>query len=779
MRRRPARTWRNGTAIVLGALFATPAVAQTPPNASPAPSPLGSSAGASTMGVTAPGTAAPGAPAAGPAAPDASATGTSPTGPSATGAPGAGTPGSAADALSAITVTAKRFDEARSSIQPSLGASKYEFTPESVEAIPQGQNAPLNQVLLRAPSVVQDSFGQIHVRGDHGNVQYRLDGVQLPEGLSLFTNALLTQYAANMALIDGALPAQYGFRTAGIVDITVKSGRTDPGAEGWMTLGSYNWQQPSASYGGASGKYDYFVTGQFLHNAIGIENPTSSSWPIHDATDQWHALGKLSAIVDEDTRLSFIFGGSNARFQIPNSPGQTPQYTVNGISSFNSLLLDERQWEQTYFGIASLQKHYGTADFQLSAFARYSGLAFQPDTTGDLMFNGISPWATRTDLAAGFQGDGSWKVSPSHTLRAGFLVQREHATSLTNAQVLPVDSTGATTSDTPMGITYGSDLVGWMYGVYLQDEWKLSPTVTLNYGARFDAYSATVAENQLSPRINAVWEPNKFLTAHLGYARYFTPPPLSQVGNTAIAVTAGTTAAPALTQNSPVRAERANYFDAGFEVRPMEGLKFGFDAYYKIAQNLLDEGQFGAPIILTSFNYANAKVKGVELTGSYDSGPWSVYGNVAWMDAQGTNINSAQYNFSAADLAYIAQNYIYLDHNQSVTGSAGVAYTFNPDSEWATRVSSDVLLGSGLRSDLTLPSGSSIPNGRALPYYAVVNLSAAQKLPIKGTRGATVRLDILNLFDSSYQIRDGTGVGVGAPQYGLRRTFLVTLAQKF
>jgi len=81
----------------------------------------------------------------------------------------------------------QRFDESRLAIQPSLGASTYDFTPSTIATVPLGEQAPLNQVLLRAPGVVQDSFGQIHVRGDHGNLQYRLDGVQLPEGLSLFT----------------------------------------------------------------------------------------------------------------------------------------------------------------------------------------------------------------------------------------------------------------------------------------------------------------------------------------------------------------------------------------------------------------------------------------------------------------------------------------------------------------------------------------------------------------------------------------------------------------
>jgi len=149
-----------------------------------------------------------------------------------------------------ITVTATRLDEARSSIQPSLGATTYGFTPRTIGNVPLGENAPLNQVLLRAPGVVQDSFGQIHVRGDMGNVQYRLDGVQLPEGLSLFNNILATRYARQLSLVTGALPAQYGLQTAGIVDITVKSGTSDPGADLSITGGSRDYTQPAFSYGG-------------------------------------------------------------------------------------------------------------------------------------------------------------------------------------------------------------------------------------------------------------------------------------------------------------------------------------------------------------------------------------------------------------------------------------------------------------------------------------------------------------------------------------------------
>ena len=378
-----------------------------------------------------------------------------------------------------------------------------------------------------------------------------------------------------------------------------------------------------------------------------------------------------------------------------------------------------------------------------------------------------------TSIANGWQADGSWKASDSHTIRGGFLVQRERATSLTTSSVLPVDANGDPTTDQPMTLVDGYDLVGWQYGIYLQDQWKVTPTFTINFGLRFDATSGLSDENQISPRINMVWEPNSILSVYGGYARYFTPPPLATVTNAALANRAGTTAATELVRNDVAKSERSHYFDAGIKVEPLPGLRFGFGAYYKIAENLLDEGQFGAPILLTSFNYAKSEVKGVELTASYDSGPWALFANGAWSRATGSEINSAQFNFGAAELAFISQNHIFLDHDQNWTVSAGAAYTFNQESDWATRVSADLIVGSGLRSSRVNP------NDTALPTYAVVNLSAEQKLPLGLGRETTLRLDVLNVFDHSYLLRDGSGVGVGAPQYGLRRTFLFSLSKKF
>ncbi len=671
-----------------------------------------------------------------------------------------------------IEVVAKRLDDARLAIQPGLGASAFSFSPNALAVMPLGGAARLDQVLTRAPGVAQDSFGQIHVRGDHANLQYRLNGVALPEGLAIFGQTIQARFARQVTLITGALPAQYGFRSAGIVDIQTKTGYSDPGTEISIYGGSQGWLQPAISTGGHSGPVDWFITGDYLRNDIGIENPTARANAIHDRTDQLHGLAHISAVIDPDTRLSLILGAFDGQFQIPNvSARPILGFPLRGLVAFDSARLDQTQREHNDFAILSLQKHTDRAELQVSGFVRRSTLRYAPDWAGDLLFNGIAQRAARDSLAYGLQADGAYRLDERHTVRYGMQAQHELTRAKTFAQVLPVDAAGAPVTDVPVGIADSTNKTGGLYGFYVQDEWRVTPSVTINAGMRADIVDQFTHESQLSPRVNVVWKPSPNTTIHMGYARYFTPPPFELVSATTIAKLAGTTGAPPGIGGGSPKAERSHYFDAGISHTPLPGLTIGLDTYWKLAKNLLDEGQFGAPIILMPFNYATGQAHGVELSISYDQGPWSAYANIAWSNATGRNIVSSQFNFDPNELAYIAHHDIHLDHDQTWSGSAGLAWTRVPDSEYPTRFSGDVIVQSGLRT--TRDGGP--PNGAALPGRAVVNLSAVQKLPTK----TEIRLDLLNAGDVVYRIRDGSGVGVGAAQFGLRRAVLIGLTQRF
>ena len=87
-----------------------------------------------------------------------------------------------------------------------------------------------------------------------------------------------------------------------------------------------------------------------------------------------------------------------------------------------------------------------------------------------------------------------------------------------------------------------------------------------------------------------------------------------------------------------------------------------------------------------------------------------------------------------------------------------------------TRFSADLIFGSGLRSGFA--------NQSAVPAYAQLNLGISHEFKwSEHSKPLTVRFDMVNAFDSVYLIRDGSGIGVFAPQYGPRRGFFVGLSQ--
>jgi len=650
----------------------------------------------------------------------------------------------ASASLPTIVVTAQHLNEERSRIDTQTGASTYTFNSNDIQSAPGGDNVQLNQVMLQVPDAAQDSFGQLHIRGDHNGLQFRLNGVILPDGISVFGQTLPPRMISSMTLITGSLPAEYGLRSAGIIDLTTKGGALQPGGDVSVYGGSHAAIEPSVNYGGTTGSNTYFVTGDMIRNALGIESPDGRSTPLHDHTMQYHGFGYFEHIFDESNRLSVLAGSSDDRFEIPNRAGVHaadigPGLTVNGQTDFLSNLLNENQREITQFAALSLQHSQGPLSVQTSLITRYSSLNFSPDPLGDLLFNGISEQAYKRDVAYGLQSDGAYKLTDSHTLRAGVYAQTDRLTSNTTAQVLPTTAGGVQTSDLPIAIIDDASNTQWIESAYLQDEWRIASVLVMNYGVRFDHYTAFSSGSQLSPRVNFVWQAAQNTTVHAGYSRFFSPPPFELVGSTSVAKFLNTSAAPALTQDDPVRAERSNYYDLGVQQTLSEALTVGVDSYYKQAIHLIDEGQFGSPIILTPFNYRHGQVYGVEFTANYTAGHFQTYGNVAFQRAIGKQFESSQFNFAPEDLSYVASHYIHLDHEQAMTISGGAAYQWH-----GTRVSGDLLVGSGLRASLDLPNGSSIPNGAHLPYYRQVNLGASHAFDGEGIQGLSVRLDVIN-----------------------------------
>lgn len=697
-------------------------------------------------------------------------------------------------AVTEIVVTARRLNDARESIKPSLGASTYTLTVQAIQNLPGSDNQPIQDIILQMPGVSQDQFGQFHVRGEHNGVQYRLNGVILPESIAVFGQTLSPRLIERMDLVTGTLPAQYGLRTAGIMDITTKSGLKDSSTFG-LYGGSHGTIEPSAQLSGSSGGTTWFASGDYKHSDLGIDNVNSSTRAVHDRTDQFSGFGYIDHILGANDRIAFTGGYSNQHYQIPNPAGPTDirvpnpdslydadghPAAVNGVTSFDSANLNETQLQTFGFGALSLLHSAGALSFQASVFGRIATLDYHPDYTGELLFNGLAQYASKKDVSFGAQFDSVYKIGDHHTLRAGAYFEDARSKSFTNTNVFPTTgdvcdpvslscAQGAIVVDAqPVSLIYRTNVAQRTYSAYLQDEWHIIDHVVLNYGARFDENDGVRHERQLSPRINMVWTPpSTGATFHAGYARYFSPAPFELVASANLAQLYDTTGSPPRRAADLAYAQRENYWDAGLQEK-FGPFTLGLDGYFRRSTHLVDEGQFGAPIIETPFNYAKGRIMGGELSLNYAHGGFSTYGNIAYEKAQGIQIDSNQYNFTATDLAYIATHYIYLDHNQTWTGSGGAAYKWSSGLLADSRISADMVYGSGLRKD------GEVPNGDALRGYATFNLSVGHKF---GHSGLDVRVDVENLLDKVYEIRDGTGIGVGAPSFGPRRGVFVGISK--
>ena len=533
-------------------------------------------------------------------------------------------------------------------------------------------------MLLQAPGVSQDSAssGSVHVRNDHANLQFRINGVMLPDGVTGFGSVLDTALVGNMSLVTGALPAEYGLRTVGLVDITTRNDIFNNSGSVSLYGGSRGTISPSFEYGGTAGNtcpatapparpadcfsgVQYFVTGSYLQTTLGIENPQPTLNAIHDFSQQERGFAYMSAFVDPYTRLSLIAGTATSTFQIPNVPGQPvgmngnpPVTSVNGITTFNSAQLNENQYEDTQFGVLALQRSVNGFDGQISYFTRYNNLHFTPDPIGDLLLNGIASDISRQSFTNGIQGDGSYTINAAHTVRMGFSVSGEQTNVDNTSQVEAAP--GGVPTGIPESITDDAAKFGWLAGAYVQDEWKLTDALKLDAGLRFDQMWQYVDANQLSPRLSLTYKPFENTAFHAGYARYFTPPVLVEAAPANIALFNGTTGAPASGGTSPVLPERSHYFDAGVDQKIPFGctsasahdcttLDLGIDAYYKIAKDLLDNGTFGQALVLNAFNYAKGINEGVEFSAKFHSGNFDAYGNLAVGQEKANGIVSNQY----------------------------------------------------------------------------------------------------------------------------------------
>jgi outer membrane cobalamin receptor len=669
----------------------------------------------------------------------------------------------------ALPVLAARLNQARNSLSPETGSTVYRFSQKNIHELPQGDNTPLNEVLVQAPGVSQDAYGQgqgqIHIHGlNGGGIQYRLNGIFLPEATSSFGQLLSPYFINRINVITNFMPAQFGYRNEGVIDISTRDGCLQPGGRLEYFGGQRGTIQPSLTYGGCTGNLSYYLSGFYFQSALGVQSPTRTPTPEHDRTNQGQGFSYFSYFLNPTTRLSLIAGTAINGYQIPGQPDLPVAFPINGVTNYpNPANTSATELEQNYYGILSLQGTRGKLDYQLAYFSRYYSLKYDPDPIADLAYNGIADKVLHTGFINGIQEDTSYRLARNDTLQGGLYVSGETLEEDNHASVLPVNSKGVA-GTVPETIVDNFNAMALLLGVYIQNQWRPMEKLELTIGTRFDAMDYFGWQTQFSPRLGAVYKLTPTTALNAGYARYFQVPPFESVLLETVNKFANTTGAPDVTAgNQKIKAEDDQFVDAGVPQQLPLGISASLEGFFMWADKKLDLAQFGSTYVFAPLQYQHGRFWGTDFSLVKSTGRLSAYFNFSYAVAQANNIVAGQFLADDADeVAYVARHWINLDDSQEFTSSAGVNYRL-----WGFSLMVDGFWGNGYHFGFA--------NLETQHPYIQMNAAIAHNLPLPKIGDVEGRISIVNLFDHVYLIRNGSGIGVFSPQYGPRRALYFTL----
>jgi hypothetical protein len=654
------------------------------------------------------------------------------------------------------------------SVSPT-GSNSYGITAGGIANLPAGENTTVSDILTQMPGVAIDQNQQIHIRNTEGpQFQYNINGVLVPFDINTnppFVNMFNATFVSRMELLDGVLPSRYSYMTGGVVDIQTKDGCDNPGGRLSMEFGQREVLQPNLQYAGCEGKLSYYLTGLYDQGETAFSSATPGPTPFHDWTNQGQGLGYFSYKVNDITNLSVLVSSEASNNQLPNVPNLMPQYTLAGVSPFNSQFINSYLDFRDELGMVTLKSAPSAElNWQIAYAAHYISQNFLPDDAGELLYQGVASTASHRDLDNTFQGDLTYKAG-GHTIGSGFYFGEYRVTANDTSLVFPVDANGNQTSSTPITVVNNAHATNLVGGIYIDDLWQINPKLKLNYGLRWDVLTGFTNNNQFDPTINLSYLVTPDTTLHSGFARYMQVPSFQGISPTAPTAFAGTSAEGPPGVSTPLTEDDFE-FDTGVVHHLTPQITLSQDAYYEITHHYLDTGQFGVVPIFAPFNYNHGTIWGSETALAYKTDKLSAYANVTIGRNLQEGVATGQFNFPADELAYIDSHHIVLDHQPLYGASAGASY------KWMHfTLSLDAIYSSGLRAGFA--------NLEGLPPVVQVNGGVQYDFNVPGVGKVTDRVTVLNMLDRVNLIRPATGIGIFQSAYGPRLTFLDTLTIPF
>jgi hypothetical protein len=640
---------------------------------------------------------------------------------------------------------------------------------QQLAELPGAEDRPITQVMATQPGFVEDALGQVYVRGQHGNIQYQVDGIPVPDSVgSMFAASIPVRLIQALEMITGGAPAEYGYRLGAVVNMITRSAGEQPEGNVSVRYGSYNTVQPAAVYSTKlDDKAGLVLGGSFDYSQRALDAPSID--PIlHDTGFRGRAFTRIDYQPCECNRYELFAMYAHNHFQVPIDPTATPfdpnrsrpvDKFGNEAPAFVPHNTDARELEHEAFGALSFIHKLEHGQLQIAPIYKLS----YGSLTGDAehaLGPGADPGTTASDVKRIAQHAGgiatySWQ-SGSHLVKTGLQTDFLHGS--TFFTLYERDDTTATIARRTSGHDRTDALLS---GVFVQDHISLG-ALSLDVGVRGDNLHVMLQDGATndsfgaSPRLGASYAFTKNMIGHAFAGVLWLPPSPLDAASAARALGVVPADQPVVYDLKP---ETDLYSELGIIGRVSKHLRGGLTGWGRYAYNQLDDTSIGSTSLDSNYNFERGRAAGLEASLELRVGPWlSAFANGSFGFAQGRGIASAKFLFSPDDLA--DHSWQTLDHAQTLTGNAGL--TVREGRFTATALAA---YGSGLR---TGPS-----NDQHVPAHVTVDLATqytfvAREYPIR------LGVEVENLFDDHYAFRIGNGF-VGS-SFGAPRTVFVSLS---
>ena len=483
------------------------------------------------------------------------------------------------------------------------------------------------EMLIQLPGAVRGANGVVHLNGDHGVINYLIDGVSLPQALNRDIGSEINLNDVSFIdTIEGAYPAQYGLKFGSVVNASTLAGRGVAGFYGDGSYGSYTNLNETLGYHSPIGERGG------MSFALGAEKATRGLDPPNFGSPHNNTSGTNEFVhfaiprgANNFTNVTLIH--SYNTFQIPNDiDGGEPASTD-----------DNETQEDTFLSVQFRQALGHTGALTFGAALKISRIRDFADPTNDFIYgevqhiaSGGAPTDCANALVTGnfgpttcayslssdrtavdyiFQGDYS-RQAGRHDIRAGITydaarVLKNYVVTLQpNNFLAPILAPG--TPNAAMTVVDNRPNIGNTHQSYIQDSWRMSDHWEVDYGLRYDYFNIKSTEfsqgfGSFSPRLKLTrfFSPRANVYAYIG--RFFEPFSFENVSPQA-AQLLNLPLQPSVAQFD-LKPERDTQLEFGGHV-PLGNGSLGFRVWQKNAVDLIDDTQVGVTLLHQDINYA-------------------------------------------------------------------------------------------------------------------------------------------------------------------------------